>query len=265
MTDVSAPPKHSHLGASNADRWLNCPGSFSLCQGIPEPPSSSYAVEGTRAHELAELMLRQPNEVERGLETGNYLDPSTYISKYPGDMIAHCQAYVDRCREELASFDQAPKAPQFRIEQRLVFDDDLGMFGTADFLATGYKTGVPCGLVVDLKYGKGKPVKAEANPQLAYYATALWKQSKLGLKSVKVVVFQPRVPNGVTEVIYQEEDLRYWARTLLAGAEKCVWQHLMKKPEYVTGRHCWFCPARLANRCPAQQEKRLKDAAKDFE
>ena len=242
--------KHAHFGASNAERWLNCPGSFSLCEGIPEPPSSRYAEEGTKAHDMAERLLRAR-------------EPRHHITAHSRpEMYFHCDAYVQRCHQELAAFDQSPKPPQHRIEQRLVFDEDLQMFGTADFLATGAKTGVPCGVVVDLKYGTGKPVRAEANPQLAYYATCLWKQSRLGLKFVKVVVFQPRVPNGITEVEYTEADLKLWALTLRAGAEKAVWQHLLKKPELVVGRHCWFCKAKAV--CPAQEKKRLQDAASDF-
>ena len=239
--------KHSHFGASNAERWLNCPGSFSLCQGIPEPPSSRYAQEGTQAHEVAEALLRGLTPVEHN---------------HPPEMLDHCRAYVDRCKQELAAFDQSPKPPQHRIEQRLVFDDDLGMFGTADFLATGTKTGIPCGVIVDLKYGTGKPVKAEANPQLAYYATCLWKQSKLGLKFVKVVVYQPRVKNGITEVEYSASDLKLWHFTFFEGARRSVMQHLLKTPELNPGRHCWWCKAKSI--CPAQQAKRTRDAAADF-
>ena len=263
MTDSNASDrKHSHFGASNAERWLNCPGSFSLCQGIPEPPSSKYAVEGTRAHDLAERLLRQPDDIQRWMQTRVIDEAGSYLKDYPREMVEHVLEYTARCWLELAAFDQTPKPPQHRVEQRLVFDDDLGMFGTADFLATGLKTGIPCGVIVDLKYGTGKPVKAEANPQLAYYATCLWKQSKLGLKFVKVVVYQPRVKNGITEVEYSESDLKLWHFTFFEGARRSVMQHLLNKPELNPGRHCWWCRAKAI--CPAQQAKRTKDAAADF-
>ena len=116
--------------------------------------------------------------------------------------------------------------------------------------------------MVDLKYSK-KKVVAEANPQLAFYAVSLWKRSKLGLKSVRIMVFQPRVKSGVTIVDYDEAALRMWSHTLLAGAENAVWQLLKNKPELNPGAHCWFCKCRPT--CPALAERRRKDAAKDFE
>ena len=50
------PDVHAVLSASAAHRWMNCPGSISLCQGIPDK-GSSYAEEGTLAHSLAELII----------------------------------------------------------------------------------------------------------------------------------------------------------------------------------------------------------------
>ena len=52
------PSKHARCSASAAHRWINCPGSVALSDQCPDPGSSSYADEGTVAHELAELKLR---------------------------------------------------------------------------------------------------------------------------------------------------------------------------------------------------------------
>ena len=42
--------KHSKLGASASDRWMNCPGSIRASEGVPNA-ESAYALEGTVAHE----------------------------------------------------------------------------------------------------------------------------------------------------------------------------------------------------------------------
>lgn len=52
------PSKHARCSASAAHRWINCPGSVALSDQCPDPGSSSYADEGTVAHNLAELKLR---------------------------------------------------------------------------------------------------------------------------------------------------------------------------------------------------------------
>lgn len=49
---------HAVLGASGADRWINCPPSARLQEHIPDK-ISEYADEGTAAHELSELILRR--------------------------------------------------------------------------------------------------------------------------------------------------------------------------------------------------------------
>ena len=47
---------HALLSASSSDRWLNCPPSARLNAG-PESTVSTYALEGTEAHQLCELSL----------------------------------------------------------------------------------------------------------------------------------------------------------------------------------------------------------------
>ena len=48
---------HSLLSASSAHIWINCPPSARLGEQFPDRPTDA-AAEGTLAHELAELRLR---------------------------------------------------------------------------------------------------------------------------------------------------------------------------------------------------------------
>ena len=50
--------KHAKLSASGSERWLNCPGSVKAEEGYAST-SSPFAQEGTLAHELAEVCLRE--------------------------------------------------------------------------------------------------------------------------------------------------------------------------------------------------------------
>ena len=64
---VHADRAHASLGASSASRWMACPGSVRLSEGMPNI-SSDYAREGTAAHELAEMCLRQGKPASAFLE-----------------------------------------------------------------------------------------------------------------------------------------------------------------------------------------------------
>ena len=70
--------KHALLGASSSDRWLNCPPSLRLCENFPDS-GSSYATEGTAAHELCEYKLKSA----LGIPT---VDPTPDLAYYNSEM-----------------------------------------------------------------------------------------------------------------------------------------------------------------------------------
>lgn len=51
------PSKHALLSASSSKRWINCPPSARLCERVKEH-QSSFAKQGTDAHELCEYKLK---------------------------------------------------------------------------------------------------------------------------------------------------------------------------------------------------------------
>lgn len=243
VTINHAARKHALCSASSAERWLECPGSVALSMTVPEPPTSPYALEGTKAHELSEKILFE-------WVKDNYTLSDAFLTRLRSEedpeMLDYVLEYVYACVEATMRFDATPT---IRIEQRLTFDANMNMFGTADFIATGLMDGRNTGIIVDLKYGKGKKVKTENNPQLAYYAVALRSCSKKKLERVIVQIVQPRIKGASTSVEFSKEDLDTWGLKLTLGAEQALWMAgRAKPPVYKEGSWCWFCPGKQV--CP---------------
>ena len=56
------PDTHALLSPSSSERWISCPPSVRMSEGIEEKPSE-YAAEGTAAHSLCEYKLRNGGNV----------------------------------------------------------------------------------------------------------------------------------------------------------------------------------------------------------
>jgi hypothetical protein len=259
---------HSLCSASGAERWLNCPGSVGLSRGLPNESGPS-ALQGTRAHELSEKILREWIAKNRtGLEVAfvDALRPQyedTVDEKTGLSMVDHALVYVFACIEEVNAFDPGTDVA-VRVEHRLTFNADMNMFGTADFFATGVRGGKGYGVIVDLKYGT-HAVKVENNPQLGQYGVSLKKMSKRNLEYVKVRVVQPRIKKQSSEIEYNAQELRDWNKKLTLGAEKALIQIGSKNPTLKAGSWCFFCPASKAGVCPEQRRVRAEKAVEMFD
>lgn len=260
---------HAVCSASGAERWLNCPGSVGLAMKLPPMESGAAALEGTRAHELAERVLRKWEADGRRLSEDwvDTLRPAYRDTEVPtGDgrtwsMVDYAMTYVNCCLDEVASFDCGEKEAAVRIEHRLVLDERLEMFGTVDFFATGLRGGRAYGVVVDLKYGK-KRVKGDS-VQLAYYAAALKRNSKKPLEAVKVRVVQPRLDDFYSDFEYTAEELEVHRVTLMEGAALALrMADGRTPPAYKAGGWCYFCPAWAS--CPERQRLAAEKAAEEF-
>ena len=62
---MATPEVHSILGASGADRWMNCTPSARLTESM-EDEGSVFAAEGTAAHALAEWKVRKVLKMRAG-------------------------------------------------------------------------------------------------------------------------------------------------------------------------------------------------------
>ena len=221
---------HAKLGASNAHRWLKCPGSVKAEQGIKDQ-GSSFAHEGTCAHELAEACL--VNDFEPGEWVGKSL-PEKADWIVDADMAHYVGEYVDYVRAASALADDV------LYEQRVDYSDWVqGGFGTADAVILKGDTIQVC----DLKYGKGVQVDAENNPQGMLYALGAYAEFGYlsELKSVKICIVQPRLDH-ISEWEISVKDLLKWAEWVSQRAEIA----LTDEAERVPGEtQCRFCKAKV--------------------
>lgn len=120
------PPKgHAVLSASSSERWLNCPPSARLCENY-EDKGSNYAAEGTDAHALCEMRLKQAI----GIPTEDTIENLTW---YNSEMEDYAEAYAAYVVELLESAKRTCSDPVVCIEQKVDFSRWVqDGFGTAD-------------------------------------------------------------------------------------------------------------------------------------
>lgn len=232
-------------------RWMNCPGSVKLSEGIPNV-SSKYAEEGTEAHEWGEGVLRGILKLED-------------IEKQ--DMREAVAVYVNYVRDMLA--DHGVGDDEFTLEQRFDLSAIFpGLFGTADCVI--YLESRKQLVVIDYKHGAGLPVEVAdehgPNVQLMYYATGAAHSPQFKDKpidTVKLVVVQPRCAHEdgpVREVVVDALDLLSFAHELAILAANTQ----NENAPLVPGKWCKdaFCPA--AGICPALHSQANEVAARQF-
>lgn len=252
-------PKHAKLSASGAELWINCPGSVHMAELYLETTSPA-AEEGTLAHALAETMIKVARDnsgpmtqtelvVERDNVNAFYSVHKDLGGSFD-DMKRILEPYVDFVLEEFEAIRKKDPAAELMTEQRVDFSDIVpGGFGTSDVVIIGDDT---CE-VIDLKYGKGVPISAIANPQIRLYTYGTMSAFDLSydFSRVKMVIYQPRL-DSVTSEELTADDLRSWGKAVIAPAAK---RALSKNPKYNPGPWCksHFCPA--AGSCKARAAK----------
>jgi hypothetical protein len=241
--------KHAILSASSAERWIACPGSVRLSQGI-KGDESSYAHEGTLAHELAFLhaSLAFGKISSRAFNgrlnkwTKQHIGSDLTDEQYQ-EMVPHVMSYVKHLQERVALHPNSI----ILLEQRLPSGIE-DCWGTSDAVIVS-PTHVE---IDDFKYGSGVWVGAYQNAQLLIYALGALDEyaDMLGeTEQVTVVVFQPRLDH-VGEYSLPAEELRAWRETVRPIARRALDGTGEFNP---TEEACRWCPA--AGICRARVEK----------
>lgn len=218
---------HARLSPSAAHRWTVCTASVGFIEAnkdkLPDD-SSVYADEGTKAHELSQLLLQG-----EGLP----------MTKYDAEMVRHVKGYVEFVKDKMEIGDR------LHVEYRTQLFYNTAQKGTADVVLLG-KNRIA---IIDLKYGAGVSVFAEENKQLAIYAESVVRELCPGVPDdflVELYIYQPRDRN-------HDEPVREWRLSRRRLAKFCkaiedaartitVTPHLTRfhpDPE----KACRFCPA----------------------
>lgn len=229
---------HAKLSPSAAERWMTCPGSVVLSDGMPER-SSAFAEEGTKAHEYAEFCLRGE-------------DGELTVSE---EMFDNVMVYV----QHVLSL-----GGELHAEQKVKVNDQV--YGTAD--AVVWIAEERALHIVDLKYGAGVAVEVIDNLQLKIYALATLLTFGYAANTVTATIVQPRCPHTdgpVRSVTYDVVDLLDFHADLEEAASRVA--DAMEKPmsdwpyDYIVPNEkgCRWCLA--APKCPALKSK-AQDMAK---
>lgn len=234
LLDIEEETRHSPLGASSAERWMNCPGSAALIQsfqGTGEADEPEWTTAGSAAHDAAAWCLKNHSDA---WETVGMTFRGQVITPEDADAI---QVYLScvRAREELLA--QVTSIQVF-IEEHISTIDHPLYYGTVDHAIIAGDLAE----ITDYKHGVGQFVDVVNNAQLKYYAWGFVVRHP-DVKRVKLRIVQPRCPigNPVREWEISVEDLAHWVETELLPA-----MHRTEVDDSLTpGSWCRFCPAKL--------------------
>ena len=270
MTELQA---HSSLGASGAERWMKCPGSVNLSEGIDDDEDNEFSAPGQAAHALAAFCLEHNLDAWEMIgwqigPTGELLAPETRRSDAlllgggppivtEKEMADAVQVYLDAVRQAHPDRNQG----NTWIERRFHCPDIHELFyGTSDFVHLSYEdTGVVeqghveqwCQLDVwDFKYGAGIVVEVKDNPQLMYYACGMLEDLDLWatVDRVTLHIAQPRgfhFDGPLRQWSISTPDLGIWLQDVLRPAM----DKALVSTDTASGEHCRFCPVR-GHACP---------------
>lgn len=242
--------KHAFLSASASHRWLNCPPSAKLCEGVPDQPSA-YAQQGTDCHELCAYL------VEKALGK-DVKDPVENLTYYDAELQNCAEEYCTYVMEQIEVATDYCKDPIVFIEQRLDFSRWVeNGFGTGDCVIVADQVLQ----IIDYKHGLGVLVSAEENSQMMCYALGALElfDGIYDIETVQMTIFQPR-RNNLSTYSISKADLLRWADEVLAPTAALAYEG---KGEFKAGEHCTFC--KVKSTCRKRAEYNLELAKYDFE
>ena len=244
---------HALLSASSAHRWLVCTASPKLEAEFPDT-TSTYAKEGTLAHEICELKL---TKYITTMPRGTYTKKLNALKKhelYDPEMDETTDTYLDYVKRTALSYSVPPS---IQIERRVNFSDYApDGFGTADCLLLAGDTLH----VIDYKHGKGVVVDADHNPQMMLYALGAMHDFAIlyRFKTVKMAIVQPRV-GSISEFTCTADELLHWGETVV---KMRAMEAMGDTPAFVPGEHCRFCRAKQQCKARTEHYARLQYTAK---
>ena len=257
---VSEEIGHSPLGASGADRWMNCPRSIGLAKELGlESTAGVAAEEGTAAHEILERCMAPDSGLEPIDFAGQKIVVGENEYEVNKNMMDALNIACNHVWNELGKAKAEGEVLTFIEESMKHSDHDL-MYGTVDVGLVSLLTGKQKVKikVLDYKHGAGvvvEPTKA----QTKYYATLIGNrlmqdfiiESFDDIEEVEMTIMQPRIPHADglirSHKMTGPELWQWYVEELVPAMERT------KDPNAILqiGEHCGFCPVNKAGRCPA--------------
>jgi hypothetical protein len=262
-------------------RIIECPGSMALESGFDDK-RSSFADEGTVAHEIASLCLKGGHDADYYIGSKAIVEPNgsvtresapaANLSKYPTaiaideQMTEFVQVYIDAVR-------RIAYGKVLLVEQRVEFSKSIGVanqFGTADAII--YCPILKTVWIVDLKFGMGVKVFAEGNEQMLSYAAGVLETYANvfdDIEHVVLAVSQPRLDHfdewGCTpaEVAKHVERMRHAALVATVAMKDYEADRPLIAEYFKAGdKQCKFCKAKAI--CPTLAAKVAESVFDDF-
>lgn len=241
---------HAKLSASGASKWTKCTPSAHLEEYFGND-DTEFAAEGTLAHELVEILLRERAGIISEVDYINKLAKLQESKLYSEDMLDYAYVHVDYVMQQFTEAKRLTPGAVLLIEEKVdlthLIEDS---FGTCDdiIIADGVLE------VIDLKYGLGVPVRAEKNKQLMLYGSGALEAFDLmyDIHTIRLTIVQPRL-DSIDSWEISAEDLRKWGEEELKPLAAIAFSG---EGELVTGDHCQFCKA--VPRCRARAEEAEK-------
>lgn len=238
---------HAILSASSSHKWLVCTPSARFEEKFPSK-TSEYMEEGTLAHEIAEIKVRNYFTVMSKATYTRRVNKLKKNEHFNTEMLVHTETYLEYIKEQAL---RTKATPFIAIEQKVDFSKYVPEgFGTADCILISGNTLQ----IIDFKYGKGVKVDAENNPQMMLYALGALSQFGIfyDIKCIKMSIVQPRIENISEFEISKEESLDWGENTVKPQAQKAF----AGIGNFVQGEHCQFCKAKGA--CEFRAKENIK-------
>ena len=275
---------HAFFAPSSAPRIVRCPASLLLTAGMPDT-QSEFAAEGTAAHFIADLCLRNRGLVEkyagckvevnekgqcrfehegnRGEIALNLAFGKAFLFEVDDEMVNSVQEYVDWCNDA-----PGEKYPERRVDiSRWTpkVSDNVDVPAQAFEPQGGTSDHAACSpgllIITDLKYGKGVRVDAERNEQAVLYALGFIDEYDwlYDFREIHIRICQPRLDHKDVWVVTREE-IEEIGRYILERFTLALQEDAPFGPGE---KQCKFCKA--SGLCRAQSEYLSEIRALAFE
>lgn len=241
--------KHSKFSASGSERWLACPGSVNLSEGLPDK-SSPWAEEGTRAHEVLEHLLISTGLMGTELHHFEFEDGT----KPSLEMWMHCRNARDFIIKKYKEHPGSDLLIETRIHLGFIHPEMFGTFDSAIIDHFGILH------VFDFKYGAGHAVSPRENLQMIFYAIGVAHLHHWNFKRVRMWIIQPRIRGYDGPAFWETSisELKCYVEIFRNGVDTVN----LAPNHYEEGAWCHWCKAKAI--CPLKIDKKLEEAKSVF-